>query len=365
MKTITEIIGGAQVLLDISYDLQDCFEENLNEQQKTFLHILRCIEEHLPALIRPYAGTGRIPYQYHPFIRSQLAKCFFQIDTTSKLIERLRADPNLRLLCGFKKVPGKASFSRVFNYLSESGLLDKTHESFAAEAHKEKVVYHISRDSSAINAREKVDKKKVKKDKKPHKKRGRPRKGEEKQQKQPTEMEKQITRSALDSLEKLNKKCTFSCKKNSQGNISYWKGYKLHLDVSDTGFPITAYVTGANVHDSMLAIPMEKITEQRITFCYSLMDPAYDSKTITDYILSRERVPIIDRNKRRKKNCPPLDPAKKERYKIRTTVERAYSHLKDNLIPKTIYVKGHAKVSFVLLSAVLCLAALKYLAFLC
>ena len=365
MKTITEIIGGAQVLLDISYDLQDCFEENLNEQQKTFLHILRCIEEHLPALIRPYAGTGRIPYQYHPFIRSQLAECFFQIDTTSKLIERLRADPNLRLLCGFKKVPGKASFSRVFNYLSESGLLDKTHESFAAEAHKEKVVYHISRDSSAINAREKVDKKKVKKDKKPHKKRGRPRKGEEKQQKQPTEMEKQITRSALDSLEKLNKKCTFSCKKNSQGNISYWKGYKLHLDVSDTGFPITAYVTGANVHDSMLAIPMEKITEQRITFCYSLMDPAYDSKTITDYILSRERMPIIDRNKRRKKNCPLLDPAKKERYKIRTTVERAYSHLKDNLIPKTIYVKGHAKVSFVLLSAVLCLAALKYLAFLC
>ena len=95
------------------------------------------------------------------------------------------------------------------------------------------------------------------------------------------------------------------------------------------------------------------------------MDPAYDSETITDYILSRERMPIIDRNKRRKKNCPLLDPAKKERYKIRTTVERAYSHLKDNLIPKTIYVRGHAKVSFVLLSAVLCLAALKYLAFLC
>ena len=71
MKTITEIIGGAQVLLDISYDLQSCFEENLNEQQKTFLHILRCIEEHIPAIIRSYAGTGRIPYQYHQFIRSQ------------------------------------------------------------------------------------------------------------------------------------------------------------------------------------------------------------------------------------------------------------------------------------------------------
>jgi hypothetical protein len=115
----------------------------------------------------------------------------------------------------------------------------------------------------------------------------------------------------------------------------------------------------------MLAIIMEKMTEQRVTFCYSLMDSAYDAQTIADFILARDRVPIIDPNKRKNDNRPPLDPAKKERYKIRTTVERAYSHLKDNLIPKTLYVKGHAKISFVLFSAVLCLASLKYLAFLC
>ena len=65
------------------------------------------------------------------------------------------------------------------------------------------------------------------------------------------------------------------------------------------------------------------------------------------------------------KNRPPLDPAKQERYKIRTTVERANSHLKDNLIPKTLYVKGYTKIAFVLFSAVLCLAALKHLPFLC
>ena len=115
MKTITEIIGGAQALLDVKFDLQTCFEETLNDHQKTFMHILRCVEEHLPI----------------------------------------------------------------------------------------------------------------------------------------------------------------------------WKGYKLHLDVSDTGFPITACVTGANVHDSMPAIPMEKMTEQRVAFCYSLMDPAYDSKTIIDFISRR------------------------------------------------------------------------------
>ena len=117
MKTITETVGGAQALLGISFKLQSCFEEALNEQQITFLHMLRCLEGHLPIPVRPYAGTGRIPYQYQPFMRSQFAKNFFQIDTTSKLIERLRADPNLRLLCGFTTIPGKASFSRVFSLL--------------------------------------------------------------------------------------------------------------------------------------------------------------------------------------------------------------------------------------------------------
>ena len=365
MKTITEILGGAQVLLDISFDLQKCFEEKLNDQQITFLHMLRCIEKYFPILYRPYAGTGRIPFQYLPFLRSQFAKNYFQIETNTKLIERLKADPNLRLICGFQTVPGRSSFSRAFEYLSSIVKLDDILGEFAKEEFKDKVVYHNNRDSTAVNAREKVIRKKKEKGKKQHKKRGRPPKIAVKQEKQPTEMEKQINATPEESLDALNKNCSFGCKKNSQGNVSFWKGYKLHLDISDCGFPITACVTGANVHDSMLAIPMEKITEQRVTFCYSLMDSAYDAKTIKDFVNSCDRIPIIDPNKRKNKNCIPLDPAKQERYKIRSTVERANSHLKDNLIPKAIYVKGYSKVAFVLFSAVLCLAALKHLQFIC
>jgi len=364
MKTITEILGAAQVLSDIPFDLQKCFEEKLTDMQKTFLLMLGSIEEHAPKLYRPYAGTGRIPYQYLPFLRGRFAKSYFQIETTTKLIERVKADPLLRLICGFKKVPGRSSFSRAFEYLSSLVKLDQILGEFAKKEFKDKVVYHSNRDSAAVNAREKAIRKKKQKNEKQQKKRGRPPKTEVKQEKQPTEMEKQITASAEESLEALDKNCAFGCKKNSQGNVTFWKGYKLHLDVSDSGFPITACVTGANVHDSMVAIPMEKITEQRVTFCYSLMDPAYDAKTIREFILSRGRIPIIDPKKRRNKDHVPLDPAKQERYKIRSAVERAFSHLKDNLIPKAIYVKGYKKVSFVLLSAVLCLAALKHLQFL-
>ena len=368
LKTVTEIISGAQGLLDIGFELQFCFEETLNNQQKAFLHMLRCLEEYLPTLFRPYAGTGRKPYQYLPFLKSQFAKSYFKIAATSNLIERLKADPNLRLLCGFKRVPGKASFSRALTYLTERNILDETLGRLAKGTFENKVVYHVCRDSTAINARETVEKKKKKKPIKRREKRGRPRKTEEKQEKKekrPNEMEKQLTEEPSVSLERLNKKCTVGYKCNSHGNYTFWKGYKLHLDVSDSGFPISAYVTGADVPDCFLAIPLEKITEQRVTFCYSLMDKGYDANRIHSFIKSRERVPIIDLKKRSNGNCPELDPAKKERYKIRTTVERANSHLKDSFIPKAIYVKGYSKVSFVLLSAVLCLAALKHLQFLC
>jgi len=38
---------------------------------------------------------------------------------------------------------------------------------------------------------------------------------------------------------------------------------QLHLDVTDRGIPVWAVVTGANVHDSQVAIPMGKWTERK------------------------------------------------------------------------------------------------------
>ena len=40
--------GGAQILLPLEYELQDCFPELLNYEHRSFLHHLRVIEEHLP-----------------------------------------------------------------------------------------------------------------------------------------------------------------------------------------------------------------------------------------------------------------------------------------------------------------------------
>jgi hypothetical protein len=361
MKNISEIIGGCQALLDLDFDLQTCCEEYLGDEYKAFLHILRVAETFATGLVRPCARTGRIPYSYRLYFRCEMAKRHFHIDKTKDLIQRLKGEPNLRLLCGCRKVPSKSSFSRGFAYLAENKIIDKALEALVIEAHKDSIVYHVNRDSTAIAVREKPAKKPAKPVKTPGKKRGRPRKTDPKPPKEPSVLEKQSVQTPEQSLSEINTACAWGCKKNSEGHIVTWKGYKLHLDVSDIGFPLTACVTGANVHDSQLAIPMELLTEQKVTHLYSLMDAGYDAKAIERFILSRDRVPIIDLNNRRGQDRPPLDPAKQERYKIRTTVERAYSDLKDNFLPKAIYARGCAKVSCVLMSAVLCLAAVKYL----
>ena len=61
MKSVTEILGGAQFLLGVSFDLQDTFEEYLSEEQRALLVILRLIEEDSPVRTRLYGGRGRNP----------------------------------------------------------------------------------------------------------------------------------------------------------------------------------------------------------------------------------------------------------------------------------------------------------------
>lgn len=106
---------------------------------------------------------------------------------------------------------------------------------------------------------------------------------------------------------------------------------------------------------------MEKLTSEKITFLYSLMDTAYDAQPIISFIQDSDRIPLIDPNKRRKSARAPFTTAQKQRYKSRTVAERANAHLKDWLISDQICMRGYKKVSFVLMCGVINLAAIKLL----
>ena len=362
MKTVTEILGGAQILFSLSFDLQDSFEEYLTEEHRAFLAILRVIEDERPRVERSWKHRGRRPYNDEAIMRSFIARCFFRIGCVDDLRKRLVSDPNLRMLCGFiDGVPSASTFSRRMSRFSCMPTLASTLTNVVKKYHQDHLVGHINRDSTAIPVRESPHNTKKNVAPKEKRKRGRPHHDEMRPVQAKTMLELQANRSIRNSLSKLEKECAWGCKKNSQGKVSYWKGYKLHLDVTDTGLPISAIVTGANVHDSQAAIPLEKLTEKKVQHLYSLMDAAYDAETIRGYIRGKERVPLIDTNKRNGSQAVLFTPSEKQRYAVRTTVERANAYLKDWLIPRQIYVRGFNKVSFVLMCGVVCLAAIKVL----
>src|ERR1700676_1514066 len=88
--------------------------------------------------------------------------------------------------------------------------------------------------------------------------------------------------------------CSIGAKKASDGHNQYWRGYKLHLDVADGQIPISAVLTAAKLHDSQVAIPLMTMTSQRVTYCYDLMDAAYDAAHILDHSRQCGHVPIVD-----------------------------------------------------------------------
>jgi hypothetical protein len=153
------------------------------------------------------------------------------------LRKRLISDPNLRRICGFIKVPSLATFSRRMSLLSESSIMEKSFETMVSEYYAGRIVGDVARDSTAIAAREKPWNKKsdVALPKPKKYRRGRPRKGEARPQKEPPVIAQHTTMLLEEALKTLDTRCSWGY---SQGNVSYWKGYKIHLDVTDTGIPI-------------------------------------------------------------------------------------------------------------------------------
>ena len=101
---------------------------------------------------------------------------------------------------------------------------------------------------------------------------------------------------------------------------------------------------------------MMKMTTERVTYLYDLMDSAYDAKPIHEVSKALGHVPIIDRNPRRG-DALPMTPAEAVRYNERTSAERFNSRLKGEFGGETVMVRGHKKVKLHLMFGVIALFA--------
>jgi len=317
---------------------------------------------------------GRPPCERAVLARAFIAKAVFNIPTTSLLIEMLSADKTLRRLCGWQRagaVPSESTFSRAFAEFATSALPSRLHEALIQDTHSDRLVGHISRDSTAIEAREKP----AKSDKpapEPKPKRGRPRKGEIRLAPPPSRIERQRDMTLAAMLADLPRACDVGAKRNAKGYKETWIGYKLHIDSADGEIPISCVLTAASVHDSQVAIPLATITAGRVTNLYDLMDSAYDVAAIKQHSRDLNHVPIIDINPRATPGLKQelADEAKRlrrvghrmaehVRYGERSTAERVNGGLKDNHGGRTVRVRGPDKVMCHLMFGVLSFTVLQ------
>lgn len=301
--------------------------------------------------------------------RAFIAKAIFNMATTGQLIERLHVDKSLRLLCGWAclgSVPSEATFSRSFGEFAASELPERLHQALIARTQGDRLVGHVSRDSTAIEAREKPVKRPALE--KPKRKRGRPKKGEERPR-EPRRLERQAEMSLSEMLADLPRHCAVGTKRNAKGYKTSWIGYKLHLDVADGDIPISGLLTSASLHDSQAAIPLASMTAQRVTSFYDLMDAAYDAPEIKAHSRALGHVPIIDVNPRstpglkrelareaRRKKLLGHRLAEDVRYNERSAAERVNARLKDDFGARMVRVRGPDKVQCHLMFGILALS---------
>ena len=283
-------------------------EEELGELTAKMREFLRIVE-----VVRPsrfitsalrWCGLGRPMKDREKMLRAFFLKAVYDFPTTKALIENLKTNPSLRRLCGWEsrcEVPSEATFSRAFKVFAEEKVPDAVHAMIVKENYTGKLVGHASIDSTAIVGREKACRKNTPKIKL-KKKRGRKSKAE---------------KAAL-----------------AEQELS---------ETGDGGVPLAALLSSASMHDSQAAIPLMQMASERATILYDLADSAYDAEEIRAFSEKLGHVPVIDPNPRRGDKVE-LAPARKIRYRERSTVERGNSDLKDNYGARHVRVKGHWKV---------------------
>ncbi len=308
-----------------------------------------------------------IPKDREEIARAMIAKSVYNMQTTRDLIDRLHSDRVLRVLCGWRykiDIPSEAKFSRVFKELSDLQIAQKTHKKFVNEYLSDTVFMYNATDAAMIPLREKPVK--IEKEEKPKNKVGRPKKGEKREPVKPKilELQKEM-KTTKKMLSLVSTVCGVGVKQNSKGNREITIGGKLHISAVDGDIPIAAFYSGANVHDSSVALPLINETGKRVMYLRDLLDAGYDSDIIREFSEKLNHKAIIDINPKNSKelkqkiqlikdekvkfeflNLPKS--SDEHHYNQRSMVERVNKYLKDDFGCNTIYYQGATKVASVL-----------------
>jgi hypothetical protein len=238
-------------ILNMNKTLFPALQEQLGVLSSKEEKLMRILEL---AQIELYVSEVKItnpPKHRKEIARAFVAKSVYNLQTTRDLIDRLKVDRVLRVICGWRyarSIPSEAKFSRVAKELAFSKVADKTHQASIKEYLSDTVFFYNSTDSTAIDVREKpLKKEKVPKVKK---KRGRKRK-DDLSPTVPKELsacnQQLAMESTIQMLQEISTSTDIGRKINAKGNGYAWIGGKLHLGVVDGDIPITGRFRKRNI----------------------------------------------------------------------------------------------------------------------
>lgn len=347
--------------------------EPLTAKLEQLVYVLDMIG--LEAYVRAeVGGPGRPRDDRRAIARAFIAKAVLGLPSTTALRERLLIDASLRRICGWERrseIPSEPTFSRAFREFAEEGLVDRIHQALVERSFEGRIVGVVARDATEIEAREKP----APKDDEPPppappRKPGRPRKTEAVPPISPSRLERQPGQTLAQMMAELPTRCDVGTKKNSKGYKESWTGYKAHIDVASGQIPVSFILTAASVHDSQAAIPLMKMTSERIDYLYEVMDAGYDAEALHLQSRALGHVALIDPNFRADHalkaewaaevkrcsfiNMPDFDDVL---YDFRTMVERINARLKDEFGGRFVRVRGAVKVKCHLMFGILALTA--------
>ena len=198
----------------------ECVLGPLTEKQQQVVRTLEVIriEQMIPPRFRV---PGRPPKDRAAMARAFVVKAVYDMPTTRVLLDRLDTDAALRRLCGWERrsaVPSESAFSRAVAEFSDTQLPQRVHEALIRNTHHDRLVGHLSRDSTAIEARENPAAKE-KTPPPPKRKRGRPKKGEE----QPKVL-KRLDRQAAMTLPEMLDDLPTDCDVGMKSRVDDWRG---------------------------------------------------------------------------------------------------------------------------------------------
>ena len=268
-------------------------------------------------LLKELEGTfegkrGPDGYSCRALLFALIAMFTEKISNRAKLVERLKGDPRFAWVCGFDPfgpTPSEATFSRFFRDLSETPLLLELFQDFVKKGCE---MGHIGNEAAAVDGSHihayvtppKPLKKKEKEALSP------PQAKTREEESSAASCSSGHSPHPINSVNDLPTEPAWGAKRNPQGNVFYWYGYKIHI-VLDTKseLPVAFRVVSANIHDKTVFLPLLKDlmeTSPGVRFKYYIADEAYDSQDIYTILRNEfEAQAIIPLNTRGAKEPPP------------------------------------------------------------